>query len=130
MVFPFLSKSINVLQLRNNVIFFAVSLLTFVLSPGAACAAGDAVKGQAVFTKNSCVMCHPGGENTMEPDHPIKGMAFLAKYKDDAVLESTIRRGFARDGMPSFSKTAINDPDMKDLIAYVRSLSKAAKNSK
>ncbi|HEY9754862.1 MAG TPA: c-type cytochrome [Oculatellaceae cyanobacterium] len=87
---------------------------------------GDAARGQQVFQKNSCVMCHPGGENTMEPEHRIKGKAFQAKYSDDAVLESTIRKGFARDGMPSFPKSAINDGDMADLIAYVRSLSKTS----
>ena len=86
---------------------------------------GDAAKGQLVFQKSTCVMCHPGGENTMEPAHPIKGKAFQAKYQDDKVLEATIRQGFQREGMPSFSKTAINDSDMADLIAYVRSLSKA-----
>ena len=92
--------------------------------------AGDATKGQAVFTKNTCVTCHAGGDNTMDPNHPIKGAAFQQKYKDDAVLENTIRNGFPQYGMPSFTRTMINDRDMKDLIAYVRTFSASGKKSK
>jgi mono/diheme cytochrome c family protein len=66
----------------------------------------------------------------MDPNHPIKGAAFQQKYKDDAVLENTIRNGFPQYGMPSFTKAMINDHDMKDLIAYVRTFSAAGKKSK
>jgi mono/diheme cytochrome c family protein len=107
------------------------SIVTAILlCPAHAAPAGDATKGQAVFTKNSCVTCHAGGDNTMDPNHPIKGAAFQQKYKDDAVLENTIRNGFPQYGMPSFTKSMINDRDMKDLIAYVRTFSASGKKSK
>lgn len=110
---------------------FRVLLASAVFAtPAYAAPSGDAAKGQVLFTKNSCVTCHAGGANTMDPDHPIKGAAFQQKYKDDQVLESTIRKGFPQYGMPSFTKTMINDHDMKDLIAYVRTLSAPGKNSK
>jgi mono/diheme cytochrome c family protein len=108
--------------------FLLVLTSVVVLVPVKAVTVGDAVKGKAVFTKNQCVACHLGGENTMDPAHPIKGAAFSQKYKDDQVLESTIRKGFPQEGMPSFTKALINDSDMKDLVAYVRSLSKSSKN--
>lgn len=116
-------------KLVNRKTLLLLACMAVIASQHATVAAGtkgDAAKGQQVFQKNSCVLCHPGGENTMEPAHPIKGKAFQTKYSDDALLESTIRKGFARDGMPSFPKSVINDDDMADLIAYVRSLSKSS----
>ncbi len=58
----------------------------------------------------------------MDPSHPIKGAAFAAKYNRDELLEMTIRKGFPEIGMPGFNRASINDAQMKDLIAYVRSL--------
>ncbi len=107
-----------------------VVVSAILLIPVNAATGGDATRGQAVFIKNSCVTCHANGENSIEPEHPIKGAAFQQKYKDDLVLEKTIRTGFAQYGMPSFTKTMINDNDMRDLIAYVRTLSSPAKKSK
>ena len=78
--------------------------------------------GREIFERANCAMCHPGGNNTMAPKHPIKGPNFVHKYSEDALLESTIRKGFPDMGMPSFSKKQIDDREMKDLIAYVRSL--------
>lgn len=59
----------------------------------------------------------------MSPDKPIKGSAFLQKYKDDLILENTIRKGFPDEGMPAFGKDQISESQMKDLILYIRSLS-------
>jgi mono/diheme cytochrome c family protein len=132
MVFAFHSKSTNAIQRGINAAFILAIIVCRSNLPAvnAAGGAGDEVKGKAVFTKNNCFLCHPGGENTMDPAHPIKGAAFSQKYKDDLLLESTIRKGFAREGMPSFSKSAIDEQDMKNLIAFVRSLSKPSKNTK
>ncbi|MBI2811595.1 MAG: c-type cytochrome [Candidatus Melainabacteria bacterium] len=78
-------------------------------------------RGELVFKKAYCVGCHAGGNNAMMPDKPIKGAAFSQKYKDDAVLESTIRKGFPDEGMPAFDKEQIPESKMKDLILYIRS---------
>jgi mono/diheme cytochrome c family protein len=130
MAYPFRLKSMSerLNRFGHRKIFLLAACLVAVASQHSSVAAdtkGDPLKGQQIFQKNTCAMCHPGGENTMEPAHPIKGKAFQAKYSSDKVLEATIRQGFQREGMPSFSKSAINDSDMADLIAYVRSLSKA-----
>lgn len=80
-------------------------------------------RGEKVFKKAYCEGCHAGGYNAMRPDKPIKGNAFLQKYKDDQLLESTIRKGFPDEGMPAFGKDQISESQMKDLILYIRSLS-------
>ena len=78
-------------------------------------------RGEKVFTKAYCIGCHAGGSNAMMPDRPIKGEAFRKKYKDDAILEKTIRNGFPDEGMPAFGKDQIPESQMKDLILYIRS---------
>jgi mono/diheme cytochrome c family protein len=128
MAFLIHSRSLNTALSAAVSIFAAILICPAHAAPPAA--GGDPSRGQAVFTKNSCVTCHAGGDNTMEPNHPIKGAAFQQKYKDDAVLENTIRNGFPQYGMPSFTRAMINDRDMKDLIAYVRTFSAAGKKSK
>jgi len=55
------------------------------------------------------------------PDKPIKGKAFSEKYKDDALLAKTIRKGFPDEGMPAFGKDQISENQIKDLILYIRS---------
>ncbi|CAN5579737.1 hypothetical protein BH10CYA1_BH10CYA1_22450 [soil metagenome] len=79
-------------------------------------------RGEKVFKKSYCIGCHAGGNNAMMPDKPIKGKAFSAKYKDDALLESTIRKGYPDEGMPAFGKDQIPANKMKDLILYIRTL--------
>lgn len=78
-------------------------------------------RGEEVFRKAYCVGCHAGGNNAMMPNKPIKGNAFKDKYKDDALLEKTIRKGFPDEGMPAFEKDQITESQMKDLILYIRS---------
>ena len=78
--------------------------------------------GHRVFQRETCEGCHPGGDNSLDPSKPLKGDKFLSRYKEDAVLEQVIRHGFPSSGMPQFSKQAINDKEMKALIAYIRSL--------
>lgn len=79
-------------------------------------------RGEKVFKKAYCAGCHAGGNNAMMPDKPIKGKAFTEKYKDDAILEQIIRKGFPEEGMPAFGKDQIPESQMKDLILYIRSL--------
>ncbi len=79
-------------------------------------------RGEEVFRKAYCVGCHAGGNNAMMPNKPIKGEAFSEKYKDDALLAKTIRKGFPDEGMPAFGKDQIPESQMKDLILYIRTL--------
>jgi mono/diheme cytochrome c family protein len=79
-------------------------------------------KGKRVFERSNCAGCHPGGTNSLNPTKPIKGQKFQSRYKDDSILEQVIRHGFLSAGMPPFPKSVISEKEMKDLIAYVRSL--------
>jgi mono/diheme cytochrome c family protein len=78
-------------------------------------------RGEKVFKKSYCAGCHAGGNNALMPDKPIKGKAFSEKYKDDALLAKTIRKGFPDEGMPAFGKDQISENQIKDLILYIRS---------
>lgn len=86
-------------------------------------------RGKFLFNKLTCSGCHPNGENSLHPYRPLKGPGFLARYKEDGQIEQLIRTGVLKAGMPSFSKARVDDNDMTDLIAYIRSLTPAsAKN--
>lgn len=78
--------------------------------------------GKKLFERLTCAGCHPSGGNTLHPYRPLKGPEFLSRYKEDGQIEKLIRAGVARAGMPAFSKTQVNDKDMKDLIAFIRSM--------
>lgn len=90
----------------------------------------DVKNGQNVFESNTCVDCHVGGGNSVKPSKPIKGNAFAKKYKDDAKLEKTIREGIPGTTMLGTSKAAISDSNLKDLVAYIRSLTPGSENNK
>jgi mono/diheme cytochrome c family protein len=84
-----------------------------VVSPGT----GDAATGEAVF-KAGCNGCHPNANAGIGP--ALHGQAFMDRYSDNAVLTAVIRGG--RGGMPAFGPDRLSDPDLANLIAYVRSL--------
>lgn len=84
--------------------------------------AGDAKKGAKLFDKASCAGCHPGGGNAIDPQHPLKGAKFATAFKDDAKIESLVRAGVKGTAMPAFSKAKVSDSDLKDIIAYIRTL--------
>lgn len=83
--------------------------------------------GKKLFERLTCAGCHPNGDNTLHPYRPLKGPGFLARYKEDGKIELIIRAGVPRAGMPSFSKAQVGEKDMKDLIAYIRSLTPSSK---
>ncbi len=83
--------------------------------------------GKKLFERLTCAGCHPNGLNTLHPYRPIKGPGFLARFKEDGKIERLIRTGVPRAGMPSFSKAQLGEKDMKDLIAYIRSLTPVSK---
>jgi mono/diheme cytochrome c family protein len=101
-------------------------LLAVSISLPAYAGAPDAKKGQQVFENNTCIDCHVGGGNSVKPSKPIKGEAFAKKYKDDAKIEKVIREGIAGTTMLPTRKEQINDSDLKDLVAYIRSLTPAS----
>lgn len=98
---------------------FAVILSGSVAS-GASCAQGDPAKGKQLFEKQTCAVCHPGGGNTIDKSKTLKSAAF--KKKTDAQVAKIIRMGVKATSMPAFSKDKISDAQMKDLLAYIRSL--------
>lgn len=79
-------------------------------------------RGSAIFERATCAGCHPAGGNSLHPSRPLKGKAFRARYKDDSSIEHVIRQGVPNTGMPGFGKDQINDRDMRDLLAYLKSL--------
>ena len=83
--------------------------------------------GKKLFEKLTCAGCHPNGENSLHPYRPLKGPGFMARYKEDGKIDQLIRSGVPRAGMPSFGKAQVSDKDMKDLIAYIRSLTSISK---
>lgn len=78
--------------------------------------------GKQLFDRLTCSGCHPNGENSLHPYRPLKGPGFLERYKEDGQIERLIRTGVLKAGMPSFSKLRLSDSEMKDLVAYIRSL--------
>jgi len=95
------------------------------LLPAVAHPAGDAKKGKEVFESLTCVDCHKDGGNSVTPSKPLKGESFAQKYKEDRKIEKVIREGIPGASMPSFGPDVISEEQMKDLIAYLRSLTPA-----
>ncbi len=85
-------------------------------------AAGNLSRGKEVYQKATCSACHYNGGNAMTPSKPIKGKEFVKRYPDDRLLEKIVRQGARSSGMPSFGQDIVSDAEMKDLIAYIRSL--------
>lgn len=83
---------------------------------------GDPKLGKEAFKRATCEGCHPGGGNVMDPDAPLKGAKFAAEFKDDAKIIKTVRSGIKGTAMPAFNAKKVSDKDMKDIVAYLRSL--------
>jgi len=83
--------------------------------------------GQKVFQDMQCFTCHTNGANLIDPSKPIKGEGFLKKYPEDSQIVSIIRSGRAGTAMPAYDKQRLNDEQLSNLIAYIRSLTPAAK---
>jgi mono/diheme cytochrome c family protein len=68
--------------------------------------------GQVVFMSN-CQECHPGGASGLGPaisNKPLPG--FLIRYQ--------VRHGLG--AMPAFDEEVIDDPELDQLIAYLKEL--------
>jgi mono/diheme cytochrome c family protein len=106
--------------------FAFVVVFALMAAPSLSSSSGDAKKGQEIFESLTCVECHKGGGNSVHPSRPLKGESFLKRYPNDDKIEKTIRKGVPGASMPGFGKDIINDEQMKDLIAYLRSLTPAS----
>lgn len=101
-------------------------LLTASQAHAAASPKGDPVHGKQIFTAQTCGMCHVNGGNMICPDKPLKGIGFEKKYPKDSMIADVIRRGVQGTSMDSFGKDKLPDSDLKDVIAYIRSLTPAS----
>ncbi|MBI3806920.1 MAG: cytochrome c [Nitrospirae bacterium] len=88
-------------------------------------ASGDPTKGKVLYA-NNCLICHGEhgkgdgliGESLHPPPTNLTGSQ--ARAKSDKDLLTVIREG--RATMPAW-KNRLNDQDIQNLLAYIRSLS-------
>jgi len=111
----------------------AILLFTLWVASASAASAGDPGKGKDIYTK-SCASCHgPAGKGdgvaaaALNPKPAnLADKATISKL-DDATLTNVIAKGGPAVGksplMPPFNGQ-LKDQDVKDVIAYVRSLAK------
>ncbi|MBI3910737.1 MAG: cytochrome c, partial [Armatimonadetes bacterium] len=81
---------------------------------------GDPERGAQLFPAAPCSICHPGGEEGQGP--PLYGPEFDARYPDDESIIRQVRNG--RGQMPPLGPEQVSDPDLLDIIAFVRTLHK------
>jgi mono/diheme cytochrome c family protein len=111
-------------------ILASLCLLCFSFEPAFAVDNDSAIeRGKKLFEKATCAGCHPSGENLLHPNKVLKGPSFANRYKNDADLVKVIRNGVANTGMPAFSKEQLSDSELKEIIAYIRSLTPASLHS-
>ncbi|MCC2547662.1 cytochrome c [Hymenobacter sp. BT175] len=78
------------------------------------------VRGHLVFMEN-CQKCHPGGEAGAGPslnNVPLPGWALRSRVRHRAFFLGVGR-------MPSFKENEISDPQLDDLVAYMKALRRA-----
>jgi mono/diheme cytochrome c family protein len=110
-------------------VLFILAVSIYLAQGPAACQAPPSAQPSArmAFVKAGCWGCHPGGDNAVNGDKPLKGQAFLQKYASDQSLETAIRKGVPAKGMPAYGKAKISDGDMKLILGYIRSLTPSSK---
>ena len=79
--------------------------------------------GEQIFVR-SCNTCHPGGKQGMGPNLVV----METDYPTDDSLKKFLRKG--KGMMPSQPVDDINDTEMDNLIAYLRTLNADLKDSK
>lgn len=106
----------------------ALAAGVWLISLHAMAAEGDPSKGKGVYEKN-CTACHgvqgrgdgPTGKALIPPAPDF--MAPAIKRKSDAELLKAIETGRPGTAMPGW-KGMLSDQDIRNVLAYVRSLSK------
>lgn len=76
---------------------------------------GNAQAGATVFQSAGCTACHANGGRAAGV-----GPALVRSQRDDAYIRNIIRNG--RGAMPAYSPAQVNDQQLNDLLAYIRSL--------
>jgi mono/diheme cytochrome c family protein len=119
--------------MRYVAIASVVLTAMLVLPVGASFAQGNATKGKDLFEKN-CASCHGAGGKgdgvaaaSLNPKpRDLTDKSFMAGLKDDQLV-NVIKKGGPAVGksplMPPFG-AALKDPDVQDVIAFLRTLSK------
>lgn len=82
-------------------------------APGGGAATGNAQAGLVVFNGNGCAACHPNGGRQQGV-----GPRLQASARDNAYITNVVKNG--RGAMPAYPQ--LNDTQINDLIAYIRSL--------
>lgn len=77
----------------------------------------EAVAGKQVFD-SLCNACHPGGGTGLGPR--LFGDDFNKRFANDDTLADVIRKGVG--SMPGFGRERVNDRQLAEMIAYIRSL--------
>jgi cytochrome c oxidase cbb3-type subunit 3 len=115
--------------------FVAVGWLVGADTHPARSAAGDPAKGKKIFSVK-CIACHkPDGSGGVKvttvatPDWRDSTRMADPKF-DDAYLRDCITNGRPKSGMVAWSKQGVKAGDIENLIAYIRTFSKAAGPSK
>ena len=118
----------------RNVTVVGAMILTFLwIAVGTTAVPSDAAKGKEIFAK-SCGTCHgntgkgdgPAGAALNPKPKDLTDKAYVSKL-DDQYLTNIIGKGGAAVGksplMPPFNGP-LKEQDIKDVIAYIRSLAK------
>lgn len=82
----------------------------------------DATRGRELFEAMNCSMCHPGGDNALNPTKPLRGAVFRKMFPNDGDIARLIRSGVKDTSMDSFDKSRLSDEQLYDIIAFIRSL--------
>ena len=119
--------------MRNVTVVGAMILTVLWIAVGTTAVPSDAAKGKDTFAK-SCGTCHgntgkgdgPAGAALNPKPKDLTDKAYVSKL-DDQYLTKIIGKGGAAAGksplMPPFS-SQLKEQDIKDVIAYIRSLAK------
>jgi len=76
----------------------------------------DPQRGEALY-RSKCYGCHTP-QASLGPD--FTSADFTTRYADDAALIDLIRAG--RAPMPAFTDQMLNDQELADIIAYLRTM--------
>jgi cytochrome c2 len=108
---------------RGITLFVAVAFLV-----GCSCLAlsaprADAKKGEAVYAKNNCKLCHSIG-GAGNPKSPLDGVG--SKLTEDQVKKwiRTPKEMDPKTTMLAYPAAKVPDGDLADLVAYMMSLKK------
>ncbi|MBI3177951.1 MAG: cytochrome c, partial [Chloroflexi bacterium] len=77
---------------------------------------GDAERGEALY-RSKCYGCHAPEAKVGPAQNTVD---FKIQYADDETLAFVVRAG--RQPMPAFTEQMLNDQELADITAFVRSL--------